>query len=490
MAAIGRWRAGVCAMGALGAMWLAVPSVGSLGGAARAGGVGGVVLGSEWWVGRWNGAIKTPGDGLGVSVVLEAGPGGPAGRIDIPQQGASGLALENVVVDGRTVSFRISGVPGEPTFTGSHDGDRISGEFVQGPTRLPFELSRAGAEEPVVARPQHPRAPLPYRSESVRVPAGGFDLAGTLTLPAGDGPFVAVVLVSGSGPQNRDSELFGHRPFAVWADVLTRAGVAVLRVDDRGVGESGGDRSAATTRDFADDALACVRWLAGRKDVSSVGVIGHSEGAVVAAMVAAESDVPRFVVLLAGSGLTGAQTLVAQNRALAIGAGRSASEAESVAEAAGAFFAAVQRDAEEPELLPLARELVSRQLAGRAVPTSAVEEAARGAVAQMRVPWFRAFLSLDPAASLSRVRVPVLAVFGGKDLQVVPEFERPAVESALRASPSRDVTVRTFDGVNHLLQPARRGTVDEYGVIETTVSPEVLEAVRSWVVERGGVVRP
>ncbi|MBK9304194.1 MAG: alpha/beta hydrolase [bacterium] len=263
--------------------------------------------------GHWEGAIVLPGQELGIKIDLAADGGTWSGTIDIPMQGATGLPLENVRAAGDSLVFAIAKIPGAPTFHGLFADGRLSGDFTQNGMTFPFRLGREATAAP--ERPQEPQPPFPYRSEEVTYRNGDIVLAGTLTLPEGPGPFPAAVLLTGSGAQNRDEELFAHKPFLVLADHLTRAGVAVLRADDRGVGGSTGSVSLATTADFADDALAGVALLRARPDIAGgcVGLIGHSEGGIAAPLAAANApEAVDFVVLLAGTGVPLGEVILRQ----------------------------------------------------------------------------------------------------------------------------------------------------------------------------------
>ena len=264
--------------------------------------------------GHWEGEIKAPGADLQVMVDLEQADGGWIGTIDIPAQGAKGLKLQDIEVEGSAARFTISGVPGEPTFDGTLAGDELTGKFKQGPAALDFRLGREAVERP--RRPQEPTEPFPYDVEEVTYSNGDVTLAATITTPKGPGPFPGAVLITGSGAQDRDETLLGHKPFLVLADHLTRNGIAVLRADDRGVGGSTGDPMVATSEDYATDALASLEFLRSRSNVAKarVGLIGHSEGGMIAPMVASRSDAPAFAVLLAGTGVSGAEILSLQQR--------------------------------------------------------------------------------------------------------------------------------------------------------------------------------
>jgi pimeloyl-ACP methyl ester carboxylesterase len=416
---------------------------------------------------------------LKIQVLLQVRNGAWSGTIDIPQQGARGLRLDAVEINDDEVSFRIAGIPGDPTFSGRPEGPtRIAGQFSQGGASFPFELTRG--ELPKRARPQDPVPPLPYTEESVRVPNGEVSLAGTLTLPRGSGPFPAVVLVSGSGPQNRDEEIFDHRPFAVWADHLTRAGIAVLRYDDRGVGDSTGDHALATTRVLSTDAEACVEFLRERADIGPIGILGHSEGGIIAPMVAARNSDVAFIIMLAGPGVSGAEVLIEQNRALMKTAGADDQTAEKVAAAAKPLFESIIRGDDAATIRERMIRLVLAQ-SGLEELTPELEPMIDQQMAGLDRPWFAEFLRHDPAEDLRRVRVPVLALFGERDAQVVPAQNVQPVVAALQAAGNEKVTVKVIPGANHMFQPSTNGGLQEYAQIETTVDPSVLELVRDWI---------
>ena len=274
-------------------------------------------------VGHWEGQIDIPGQPITVKVDLTINDSDWSGTIDIPTQGAKGLPLSDILVveedSSLRVKFSIRGVPGNPTFDGQLQDGAISGTFSQGGATFGFQLSRERVKGP--ARPQEPKPPFPYKIEEVAFQNGAVNLAGTLTLPQGDGPFPAVLLISGSGLQDRDETLVGHKPFWVLADHLSRAGIAVLRVDDPGIGKSTPHPKPPTTADFATDVEAGVAFLKGDARIGSVGLIGHSEGGLIAAIVASRSNDVGFIVLMAGPGVPGAELLRKQNERIFDAAG-------------------------------------------------------------------------------------------------------------------------------------------------------------------------
>ncbi|HSW28529.1 MAG TPA: alpha/beta hydrolase [Longimicrobiales bacterium] len=421
--------------------------------------------------GVWTGVLEAGAAKLRLVFHVAVGAGGVlSGTMDSPDQGAAGIPATSVTAQGSTLSFAVANLGMTYEGTLSADGTRLEGTFTQGPARLPLALSR-GEAPPPPERPQHPKPPFPYREEEVRITnaAPGVVLAGTLTLPQGAGPFPGVVLVTGSGPQDRDESLMGHKPFLVLADHLTRKGIAVLRYDDRGVGKSTGSFSTATSEDFAGDALAAVAFLGARPEVGPVGIAGHSEGGLIGPLAAVRSDDVAFVVMLAGPGLPGEQILYLQGNLIARAGGASEAQAAAVGEMQHALqetvatLPAETRREMEDELTPAAVEAQVRQV---------------------NSPWFRFFLTYDPRPTLEKVRVPVLALNGSLDLQVPAEANLREVGEALRRGGNGDVTTRLLPGLNHLFQTARTGGPSEYATITETMSPTALEAVSSWILER------
>jgi len=367
---------------------------------------------------------------------------------------------------------------------------KVTGTFQQGGQSFPFHLARDPEPIPGPRRPQTPTPPFPYRVEDVTYQNGDVTLAATLTLPRGEGPFPAVVLITGSGPQDRDETIFEHRPFAVLADHLTRGGIAVLRSDDRGVGGSTGSTATATYRDFADDALAGLRWLQARPEIARdrIGLLGHSEGGKVAAMAAAESSQVAFVVMLAGPGVPLGEVMVAQARLLSLAGGADAVQVDRQEEAQRELFRLVAADAGIQAIREQLQRLIEVQIQ-MAEPGRRLDDQTMGQLVNQHLqgtlsPWFRFALTFDPREALRQVRVPVLALNGSLDLQVPHDQNLPEIERALRDAANSDSTIRMLPGLNHLFQRAETGTVEEYAQIEETMAPEVLELIREWIAAR------
>lgn len=405
--------------------------------------------------------------------------------VSVDQGGASFPAT--VQTRGDSIVFDAGMVGASYRAVLSADRDTLRGTWTQGPAAMPLVMVRGADAEMAVRRTQEPRPPYPYRTEEVAYEsAPGVRLAGTLTLPAGDGPHPAVLLVSGSGPQDRDQAIFSHRPFLVLADHLTRRGIAVLRVDDRGTGQSAGSFGAATSADFADDALAGVRFLRARPDVGPVGIIGHSEGGMIAPMVAVRSPDVRFLVLLAGPGIPIPQAMALQSDRVLRASGTPDSLVRRLTALQGELYSAVLAEPDSAALAARLHEVATRFRAGLSAREQALpglrEADLAASTRLLTTPWWRWFLRHDPAPVLRRVTVPVLALNGSLDVQVVPDENLAGIRQALADNP--DATVQELEGLNHLFQTARTGAPGEYGQIDETLAPAVLQRIGDWIVRR------
>ncbi|WP_310532843.1 alpha/beta fold hydrolase [Novosphingobium sp.] len=437
--------------------------------------------------GRWGGEVVLNGVTLRQGLRFRTAPTGTIGLYESPDQMVSGVPVRGLARDGNAVRFTI--MNGMLVFSGTlaDDGQSLAGTLAQpGQTELAITLKRQAATAKAAAkRPQLPVAPFPYRSEEVSIPnpaAPGVTLAGTLTLPQGKGPFPAAILISGSGPQDRDETLAGHKPFAVIADHLTRHGFAVLRHDDRGTDKSTGDFSKATSADFASDANAAFAWLAARPEIASgkIGFIGHSEGGMIAPIAMAGNPKVAYAVLLAGPGTRLDQLMLSQQRLVGSQMGRSEADLDKAEPVFAQIFAAVAKSKDNAETeAAIAAIFTPQARADFGLPADAP---ASILTARLGGPWFRYFLNYDPVPNLARIKVPVLAINGSLDRQVPAADNLAAIRKALAAN--KDVTIVELPGLNHLFQTAKTGGIGEYQQIEETFAPAALDLMTTWLQKR------
>ncbi|MEM8734289.1 MAG: alpha/beta fold hydrolase [Planctomycetota bacterium] len=400
-------------------------------------------------------------------------------------------------VDGETVKIEVPGL--NASFEGalSEDGSELVGKWKQGFLSPSLTLTKqdnpveelAEAAKPP-ARPQTPQAPFPYSIEEVQVSnsEAKVTLAGTLTIPkAAKGKVPAVVLVSGSGPQDRDESIAGHKPFSVIADYFSRNGIAVLRYDDRGTAESTGDFSTATSVDFANDAGAAVAYLRSRPEINAgqIGIAGHSEGGLIAPMVAVQDEGVAFIILMAGPGVNGEKILVSQGALILQASGMSK---EEIMREALVQQSLIDLTKETPRLTDAkfkekALAIVERLLEEAGDSEQSAEEVVQVAAAQLRSPWFEYFLTYEPKSNLEQVKCAVLAINGAKDLQVEPKMNLEAIEQALKVAPTSDFRAVELPELNHLFQTANTGLMDEYGEIEETFNEGALKLMTDWILE-------
>ncbi len=431
--------------------------------------------------GAWMGAIDTGAIKLRCVFHITNTAEGLTATMDSPDQGASGIPVTTVTRNGPSIKMQLNGIGG--TFDGKIRVDltTIDGTWQQSGASFPLVLKRVkDATQLERRRPQNPVKPYPYREEEVSYDnkAQGVTLAATLTIPPGKGPFPAVLLIVGSGPHDRDESLLGHKPFLVLSDYLTRRGIVVLRADKRGVGKSTGSLATAITADFATDAEAGVAYLKTRSEVDrhKIGLVGHSEGGEIAPMVAARNPDVAFIVLMAGPGVPGNELLPQQELLVWEASGMSHDAAEKKVNNNRAMFTLIEREKDDAVL----EKELRAQLAADGVPEAQVG----AAVKQLTSPWFRYFLSYDPATALRKVECPVLALNGEKDLQVPPKQNLPAIRAALEAGGNKHFEVDEMPGLNHLFQTAQTGAPSEYAEIEETMSPVVMEKIASWILQQ------
>ncbi len=461
--------------------------------------------------GTWLGKLDAGAMELRLVLRLELEKGVLKGNMQSPDQSDRRIEINELSFAAGQLDFSVAALG--VTYRGNLDqaGESIAGTFTQG-RPFPLVFKRAVETElEAPSRPQVPSKPYPYREIEVAYshrpgegvvesfedkPAakgsGRVSLAGTLTLPEGEGPFPAAILISGSGGQDRDETLMGHKPFLVLSDHLTRAGIAVLRYDDRGIAESIGNHAQATTADFADDAHAGLLYLQTRDEIDwdAIGLIGHSEGGVIGPLLASQTEGVAYVVMLAGTGVNGAEIIRLQNRLLNEAAGASPAVVErngriteiilsAILEEADVAAARERIDAEVGEEYEAFPAAIRKQLGTKA-------EFIKQSSEPMLSVWMRYFLSYEPAEALRQVRCPVLALNGELDMQVDADQNLPAIRAALSEGPNEDYQEQRFPGLNHLFQSAETGAVSEYARIEETMHPEVMKLISDWILQRFG----
>lgn len=437
------------------------------------------------FLGTWHGTLEFPGAKLRLVLHLSDENGVWQASLDSPDQGAKGISGSQVKYTGNVLEIEFESI--RAAYKGTFENDRISGIFTQNNAPIPLNFQRG---ELKTERPQEPRPPFPYVAEEVvfENPQAGIRLAGTLTLPQKEGKFPAVVLISGSGPQNRDEELAGHKPFWVLADYLTRRGIAVLRFDDRGVGQSGGTFAGGTTEDFATDAAAAVRYLKQRREINplEIGLIGHSEGGCIAPMVAAADPDVAFIVSLAGMGVRGQELLLRQAADITKAMGVPESEVVKKVAFNREAFGIVARYPDH-QAVHLLDSLITQNIAvlvdTKTLTPVLQKQFVQQLVNQFSRPWIRYFISFDPAPYWERVKCPVLALNGEKDLQVTPRENLEAIRKALEKGGNKRIKIVYLPGLNHLFQECQSGLPSEYAFIQQTFSPEAMAVIAKWILE-------
>ena len=435
--------------------------------------------------GLWQGAAETHGMRLRFQLHVSHDPEGQLiAALDSLDQGVSGLPANHVTLKDPAFHFEIPSLAGVYEGTLNAAKNAMTGKWSQtSADNLPLDLKRSD-QTLELRRPQTPAKPFPYIEEQVTFagPGTGVTLAGTLTLPKGPGPFPGVLLVAGSGPQDRDASIANHRPFLLLADALTRKGMAVLRYDKRGIGQSSGNLDAATTMDLAADAQAALAFLKSRKeiDASCLGVLGHSEGAMIAPYLAGHTKDVAWLVLLAAPATNGDQTLLNQSELIGRAGGLNDDQLDASLGFDKEAYDLVRKEKDPSALSQKLMALIKETGLDSALPPVALETQLR----MLTSPWFRFFLDYDPLPNLTLVKCPVLALYGLKDLQVSPKVNVPLLQKALQEAGNTQADVRELPELNHLFQHAYTGTPAEYSAIEETFSPEALALLAVWAAGR------
>ena len=431
--------------------------------------------------GQWNGVLKVQGMALRLVFNISKTDTGYSATMDSPDQSVKGIPVTTTTFENGKLALEVTNAGIK--YNGELKDSELVGTFKQGGMEVPMNLSRKTIEKELPKRPQEPKKPYPYYTEDVTFQnqKATITLAGTLSLPKKEGVFPVVVLITGSGPQNRDEELLGHKPFLLLSDYFTKNGIAVLRYDDRGIGQSTGDFKTATSADFATDVESAIAYLETRKEINKkkIGLVGHSEGGIIAPMVAAKSKDVNFIVLLAGTGIQGDKLLLLQDELISRASGVSEDEIKKTIEINSKLFDLVNKSTDNEKLKADMTILLKADTTKLSNEMSQDEFIAEQ-VNQLASPWMQYFIKYDPAPTLEKVKCAVLAVNGGKDMQV-PKENLTAIENALKKGGNTHVTIREFPELNHLFQECKTGAPSEYAEIEQTFSPIALDQITKWI---------
>lgn len=439
--------------------------------------------------GDWNGLLKV--SGMQMRLVFHITKIGTSfnATMDSPDQGAKDIPMSKTTFENSALTIEMAAAKIE--YSGILKNDTVFGKFTQAGQSIPLNLSRNAIKKVETKRPQEPAKPYLYYSEEVTFEnlKDKITLSGTLTLPKKDGKFPVVVLISGSGPQNRDEELMGHKPFLVLSDFLTRNGIAVLRYDDRGSYASKGNFAKATTNDFATDVQAAVSYLKTRKEIDAkhIGLIGHSEGAIIAPIVAANDKSISFIVLMAGTAISGGDLLLLQQEAIGRASGMTEEKLKETAEINTEIYKIVKASNDSASASKKISDFMIQKM--KETPTmdipkgTTIEDISKQVVNQTTSPWMFHFIKYNPAIILEKVKCPVLAINGDKDLQVSSKVNLLEIEKALKKGGNNKVTIKKLPRLNHLFQESTTGLPTEYAQIEQTMSPTALETIKNWIKE-------
>lgn len=450
--------------------------------------------------GSWSGAILIMGTELGIDVKFKTETDSIKGTIDIPEQNAKDLRLVHISFNSPKVYFELPAGT-IAVFDGELQGDTITGKFLQSGMEGKFNLKKTSEKtEIVIPNKEEKPEVLPYNSEEVTFTNGDITFAGTLTTPKTEGKHPAVVMITGSGPQNRDEELVGFKPFKIIADYLTRNGIAVLRYDDRGVGGSTGKNvSEYTSEDFAGDVLEAVKFLKTRSDINpeQIGLIGHSEGGIVAPISASKSKDVAFIILIAGTGVKGIDILKEQTSLIMKANDAKEEEIKETTEMFEKVYKVIESNGDwselhkefEKSILKSYDEMTEKQKKTITDKKEYAKSMADLQIKQMQSIWMKYFIVYNPAPTLEKVTCPVLMLFGELDLQVPPAQNREPMEKALEKAGNKDFKTVVLPKANHLFQSATTGSPNEYAKLPKEFVPGFLDEMKDWISERVTVVK-
>jgi len=438
--------------------------------------------------GEWNGVLSVQGMKLRLVFHISKADNGYSATMDSPDQGARNIAMTDVKFENNNLKMELKAA--QIIYSGIYNNsDSIKGTFMQAGQKFTMDLSRkaVAVEKPV--RSQDPAQPYPYVSEDIKFENSKDNvvLAGTFTKPKGDGKYPVVILISGSGPQNRNEELLGHKPFLILSDFLTRNGIAVLRYDDRGSFASTGNFAMATSFDFANDVDAAIQYLKTRNDINpkKIGLIGHSEGGLIAPIVASRNKNVAFIILMAGPGIKGGNILLLQQELIGRANGMKEEYIQKTHEINNEIFKMVDEISNTDSLkvrISIYLNSKKKEIADLDTTAGKTDDVMIEAqIKQLLTPWMLNFIRYNPALILEKLKCPVLAMIGSKDLQVPANPNLNEIEKALKKAGNKDFTVKELSGLNHLFQECKTGSPNEYVSIEQTISPVALDTILDWI---------
>ncbi len=442
----------------------------------------------------WEGKLNAGSVSLRIVLKIFNNADGSFGAfLDSPDQGAADIPISSIIFTEDSLKFEIKRILGKYEGAIVKDSALIKGKWSQLGSSLPLDLKKI-EKLTVVNRPQTPQKPYPYNEEEITFEnkSANITLAGSFSYPKGEGKYPAVVMVTGSGAQDRDETIFSHKPFAVIADYFARNGIATLRFDDRGVGKSKGNFASATSEDFATDALAAVEYLKTRKeaDQNKIGIAGHSEGGLIAPLVAVNSSDVDFIILLAGTGLPGKDILLMQTELISAAEGQKETITKKYVRFAEKVYDVINKEENNSLAADEIKKIYNEYLTtlteeekAALINSQEIFESNLKAITSL---WFRFFLKYDPRPTLENVIIPVLALNGEKDLQVPSKINLSEIEKALKNGGNKNYKIIELPGLNHLFQNCKTGAVSKYGQIEETFSPVVLKIMKDWIWEVTG----
>jgi len=447
---------------------------------------------------KWSGVLNAGGQKIELRLnLIQNADKTYSSNWDIPAQKVKGLASSKTELLNNQLAVEIKMIGASYSGSLNMSGDKVDGAWSQSGMSFPLNMEtvKEGQEEKIFLKPQTPKPPFAYNIKDFVYEGNETKLSygATLTYPNGDKKFPLIILITGSGRQDRDETIFDHKPFAVIADYLTKKGYAVLRVDDRGAGKSTGDFSNSTTADFAQDVEEHIRYAKNLPmiDTNQIGLLGHSEGGLIAPMVAVRNKSVAFVILMAGPGVEIGELMAMQNEMVLKSAGISQEAInayiplyKNLMKTIVSINSTQDANAKAIEIVKNWYSNTDKNLVKSTTNISSESDINKFATSMsetLSTKWWKYFASYNPQIALQKLKCPVLAINGSSDIQVPAEANLKAIEFALKKAGNKKVTTMKFDGLNHLFQKCTKCTVQEYGELETTIEPEVLEYINNWL---------